>query len=115
MLPSPALLTGLERGIFWYPSATMALRALAVMKCCHVRRWILAFYLCIRNLGECMARMRTRSGMTAIKLWMTDELLAKLTEEAKATGTARQTLISSAKCPGPGRLKLEVRGRRLSV
>ena len=41
-----------------------------------------------------MVRMRTRSGMTAIKLWMTDELLAKLTEEAKATGTARQTLIS---------------------
>ena len=32
--------------------------------------------------------------MTAIKLWLTDELLRKLTEEAEATGIDRQTLIN---------------------
>lgn len=32
--------------------------------------------------------------MTAIKLWMTDELLEKLTQEARSTGVPRTSLIT---------------------
>ena len=38
-------------------------------------------------------RMRTRGGMTAIKLWIVDECLNKLTEEAETKGLDRQMLI----------------------
>ena len=41
-----------------------------------------------------MPRLSNRAGCTFIKLWMTDELLAKLTKDADDQGVARQTLIT---------------------